>query len=418
MLSSRSRSRAWLRVLLGACFVLCIAVSVTSPLQLWDRRLYLNIDNSLGNVLSVVLWLVVAGLAGKLVARRKDRLGWLSVGILALAMAVAEVRDFKDEISKHLVADAGSETWLLLVAPFAIPLLVLASWTLWSQARSQTERALLIASGLFAVITLILDTIILPIGIAEEGSELMTSAMLIAVLLSILEWIPLSPTFVTWRFVTLVSLLTMLAVGILDAREYRIRVAGGIEDKPEFHHGPLSLVSQTLVVERDFLSRIDVWAESSGGGAELFLRLGSPGQPPIRESRTETSHPRWSNGTVTFEFAPITDSKGKTYEITIGALQPAPYVFVGLSSDDPIRESDVFLNGTPDSWSSDIALRLYTPGRGVTKLWTVIQDRGRTDVLVGVEVLAIWGWVMSVILWLMASGRSVPRGAEVKTKRL
>lgn len=409
VLSDNSRRHTTLRVLLASIFALSIALSVTSPLQLWDRRLYLNIDNSLGNVLSVLLWLIAVALAAALFARKRDRIGWLSVAILTLAIAIVEIRDFKDEISAWLVSDAGSETWILIFAPVVLPLLIVASRTLWSGTRSATQRALLIATGLFAAITLVLDNIILPLGVAEEGSEIMSSVMLIAVLLSILGWVPLAPTFFTWRFMAIITLLTVLPAGILDAREYRIRVAGGIEDKPEIHHGPLSLVSQTLTVDRDHLSRIDVWAESTGESAELILRLGSPGRPPIRESRTVTSHPRWSNRTVTFDFAPIPDSEGQTYEISVGALQPEPYVFVGLSTDDPIPESVVLVNHGADSSSSDLALRVYTPGRGLRWLATMLQDRARTDVLISVEFFVVWLWVVVAILWLTASSFNVSK---------
>lgn len=398
-----SRRSTQLRILLSATFVLCITLSVTSPLQLWDRRLYLNIDDSLGNGLSVLLWLIATALSGALMRRSKARVGWLSCAFLSLALAAAEIRDFKDEISAFFVSDAGSETWLLIFAPVAFPILILASRTLWSEARTKSQRVLLVFAGLFAAITLVLDIVILPIGVAEEGSELMTSVVLIVVLLSILGWVPLSPTFITWRFVWIVALLTVLTAGILDSREYRIRVAGGIEDKPEVFHGPLSLVSQTLTVDRDHLSRIDVWAESTGDSAELFLRLGPPGHPPLRESRTVTSHPRWANDTVTFEFAPIHDSKGQTYEISVGALLPEPHVFVGLSTDDPISESIVLLNKDADPWSTDLAMRMYTPGRGLRWTATMLQDRARTDVLISVEYLVVWLWVVVAILWLTAS---------------
>lgn len=407
VISGNSQRHTTLRVLLGSTLALSIALSVTSPLQLWDRRLYLNVDNSLGNGIAVVLWLLAAILAATLFARSRARIGWLSVGILALAVASAEIWDFKDEISASVISEASSKTWILLVAPVALPLLILASRTLWLEARSPTQRALVIATGFFAAVPLVLDSIRLPIGVAEEGSEMLASVMLIAVLLSILGWVPLSPTLIMWRYVAIVTVLTVLAAGILDAREYRIRVGGGVEDKPEIHHGPLSLVSQTLKIDRDFLSRIDIWAESTGGRAELFLRVGPPGRAPIRESSAATNHPRWSNGIVTFEFAPIPDSEGQTYEISIGALQPQPYVFVGLSTDDPISESVVLVNGNAHFWSSDLALRVHTPGRGLKWLVTMIQDRSRTDVLISVEFFVVWLWVVMAILWLTASSFNV-----------
>ena len=226
--------------------------------------------------------------------------------------------------------------------------------------------------------------------------------------MSILGWVPLSSTFVTWRFVAIAAALTVLAAGILDAREYEIRVAGTQGDRPEIDHGPLTVVSQTLPVDRAHLSHIDVWADSTGGDADLFLRLALPGQPPIRESRATTRHARWSDQTVTFSFAPISDSQGQTYEITIGSLQSSPYVFLGLSTDDPIPESVVQINGSSDSWGNDLALRAYTPGRGLVAFVALIQDRPYPDVWIVVEMLAIWLYGFVVIVWLTASRVHTP----------
>ena len=398
-----SRRSAYLRVLFAACLLLGIAISIASPLKIWDRRLYLAIDDSPGNMISVLFWCITAILAATLATRRRARLGWVSVGIIVLAIAIAEVRDFKDDISAFLVPEGNAATWMLIFAPIVLPLLLLAARTLWSEARSLTQRTLLVSVGVLVAVSLVLDVSMPPIGVAEEGSELIASLMLIAVLLSILEWIPLKPNFITWRFVAIVAVLVAVPVGVFDSREQPIRVAGGFEDKPEIHHGPLSLVSQTLRIERDHLSRIDVWAESTGGAAELFLRLGPPGHPPIRESRAVTRHPRWSNQTVTFEFAPIPTSRDKMYELEIGSLQANPNVFVGLSTDDPIPESVVHINRTSDPWANDLALRLHTPGRGLRWLITVIQDRGRADVLTIIEVLAVWLWVLVAVLWLYSS---------------
>ena len=387
VLASRSRHSVWLRFTLAAILVLSVAVAVASPLQPWQRRLELGVDGSFANASSVLLWLLATFLASRLAKHGRDRLGWLSVSALTLAIAVGEVRDVKDMLSKFFFSAAHPSAWMLAVAPIALPLLIIASRTLWLAGRRPTERALLIATGFFAAAPLILDSITVPIGIAEEGSEHMAAAVLVAVLMSILGWVTLSPSFVTWRFVVIVVVLTVSVAGILDARQYEIRVAGMYRDRPEFHHGPLTSVSQTLRVDRAHLSRIDIYAESAGGNAHLFLRLSPPGLPPIRESRATTNHPRWSNQTVTFAFAPIPDSKDQTYEITIGALNPTPFVFVGLSTNNPIPESSVLINEVSDPGSNDLALRAYTPGRGLVWLIAMLQDRDRTDVLIGIEVL-------------------------------
>lgn len=407
MLAKSSKYSVQLRLLLATIFVLSIALSFAADSGLWESRLDLESDRSIANAFSACLWLVVAALAGVLARRESLRSGWISVATLATFVAVGEFYDIKDLIPLFSFTDEHQSEWILVAAPVAIPLLILGSRALLTEARTAPQRALLLMSGVLAVVPLLLDSVEPPYRIAEEGSELMTSVVLIAVLLSILGWVPLSPTLITWRFVAIVTLLTVLPAVILDAREYRIRAAGGIEDKPEIYHGPLSRVSQTLTVDRNHLSRIDVWAESTGESAELFLRLGSPGHPPLRESRTVTNHPRWSNGTVTFDFAPIPDSAGQTYEISVGALQPEPYVFVGLSTDDPISESVLLVNEGTDSLSNDLALRISTSGRGLKWLVTMLQDRARSDVLTSIELFVVWLWGVVTILWLTASSFSV-----------
>lgn len=407
MLALPSKYSGQLRLLLATIFLLGIALSLAADSGLWERRLDLESDRSIANIFSACLWLFVAALAGLRARRSTLRFGWLSVATLATFVAVGEFYDIKDVIPLFSFSDEHQSEWILVTAPVAIPLLIFASRTLLTEAQTSTQRALLLVSGVLAVVPLILDNVEPPYRIAEEGSELMTSVVLIAVLLSILGWVPLSPAFLTWRFVAIVTLLTVLPAGFLDAREYRIRVAGGIGDTPEIYHGPLSLVSQTLTVDRNHLSRIDVWAESTGDSAELFLRLGSPGHPPIRESRTVTNHPRWSNQTVTFDFAPMPDSAGQTYEISVGALQVEPYVFVGLSTDDPISESVVLVNEDTDPLSNDLALRISTSGRGLRWFVSMLQDRARTDVLTSIELFVVWLWGVATILWLTASSFSV-----------
>lgn len=412
MLAISSTNSVQLRFLLATIFVLSIALSFAADSGLWESRLDLESDRSIANAFSACLWLVVAALAGVLAKRRSLRFGWMSVAALATFVAVGEFYDIKDLIPLFSFSDEHQSEWILVAAPVAIPLLLLGSRALLTEARTSAQRALLLMAGVLAVVPLLLDSVEPPYRIAEEGSELMTSVVLIALLLSILGWVPLSPNFITWRFVAIVALLTLLPAVILDAREYRIRVAGGIGDKPEIYHGPLSRVSQSLTVDRNHLSRIEVWAESTGESAELFLRLGSPGHPPLRESRTVTNHPRWSNGTVTFDFAPIPDSAGQTYEISVGALQPEPYVFVGLSTDDPISASVVLVNEDTDSLSNDLALRLTTSGRGLKWLVTMLQDRERTDVLTGIQLFVVWLWVLVTILWLTASSFNLSKSKQ------
>jgi hypothetical protein len=393
-----------LRLLLAAVFLLSVALSLATDSRLWESRLDLESDRSLANAFSVSLWLTVAVLAGLLSKRGNARLGWLSVSVLATVVAIGEVYDFKDVLPPMSFSEEHQSEWLVAMAPLAIPLLILASRALLLEARTSTQRALLLASAVFALAPLVLDSVEPPFRIAEEGSELMAAVVLIALLISILGWIPLSPTFITRRLLATVIVFTAVAGGILGAREYWIPMSATRGDLPEIDHGPLSFVSQQLPVNRSYLSRIDVWADVTSDAADLFLRLELPGQPPIRESRTTTSHPRWSSQTVSFTFAPIPDSEGRTYELTIGALEATPYVFVGMSSDDPIPHSVAQINGVPDEWSNDLAIRAFARGRGIAKVTSMIQDRFHMDILVASEGLLIWLWSVVLIIWFTSSG--------------
>ena len=403
MLGSRSGGITWVRLLVATAFAISLGLSLATSLRLWQEHLYLDSDASLGNAFSVGLWLVAAILAGTLARRGCNRLGWSSFVVLAVGVAIGDATEIKDMVGPVLLSTDDQRAWILLVAPVALPLLLLASRTLLFAARNQSQRALLLALGPFVTATLLLDNVAPPIGVAEEGSELMVAAVLIGLLVSVLGWVPLSPTIITWRFMVLVVAFTTIGGGILLVRDYWIPEASTYEHRPEIDHGPLSIVSQSIVVDRAYLSRIDMWAESVAGDAELFLRLAPPGQQPIRESRTTTSHPRWSDRTVTFHFEPIPDSQDHTYEISIGALQPSPYVFIGLSTDDSIPDSIVKINGISDSWANDLALRAYTSGRGPGRLAAMIQDRSYTDGLIVIELLISWLWVVVTILWLTAS---------------
>ena len=237
---------------------------------------------------------------------------------------------------------------------------------------------------------------------------MLAAAVLITLLVSMLGWVQISPTFLSARFILLVVSLTALGSGVLAIREYWVPEARTYEQRPEIDHGPLSSVSQKIVIDRAYLSRIDVWAESSAGEADLFLRLAQPGLPPLRESHTKTSHPRWSDGKISFHFTPIPDSMNRVYTVTIGSLQPSPYIFIGLSTDDAIPESDLLINGSPDPWGNDLALRAFTSGRGMSRFGAIIQDRSTTDRLILAEIALSWLFIVVALLWLEVSIFSLP----------
>lgn len=362
----------------------------------------LDSDKSVANVFSTLLWLIVTTLAALMAKRTKVYIGWLSVAILAAFVAAGEAYDFKDTVISELTSSPGQDAWLTIVGPIAIPLLLFAGRAFLGAARSMSQRTLLVMAIVFSAAPLRLDpidTIDLPIGIAEEGSELFAAVVLIALFVSFFGWVPIPQSLINWKLAILILGFTTLSGGSLLLREYWILAAQTAGDSPEIYHGPLSTLSQDLHVDRAFLSRIDVWAETSDGSADIFLRLAPPGKPPIRESRATTIHRRWSGDSITFTFDPVPDSGGKAWEISVGALQPRPYVFLGLSTDDPIPQSVVRVNGDRSQWSNDLALKAYTYGRGWYRLLSMSQYRTSTDVLITVEILLAWLWVVSSILW-------------------
>lgn len=406
MAAGRSRRASWTRVVVATAFGISFALSMTSFLRPGDEYLDLDSDGSIANAFAVSLWFIVALLAIFMARRTKARVGWISVTFLSAFVALGEAYDFKDTVIPLLISSNRQDAWLIVVGPIAIPGLFLASRALLGAARTMSQRIMLLTSMVFAVASLPLDPIEPPLGIAEEGSELFSSVVLIALLVSFLGWVPISHSLINWRLIVLLLAFTALSGGILLLREYWIPVAGTSDDSPEVHHGPLSAVSQDLHVDHAFLSRIDVWAETSDGSADLFLRLSAPEESPIRESRATTSNRRWSGKRVSFTFSPVAESGGRTWEITVGALQPTPYVFLGLSSDDPIPGSVVRVNESSDPWSNDLALHAYTFGRGGKLLLSMVQYRTARDVLIAVEILLAWLWVATGILWFTSSRSS------------
>ena len=141
---------------------------------------------------------------------------------------------------------------------------------------------------------------------------------------------------------------------------------------PWSYTGPVSLVEQRRFrATHDNLQRIDVWAEIDGGAsAEIFARLTPEGSDrPVRESRADVRGARFSNATVTFEFAPIPNSGGTLYTLAIGVLSgPTPYVFLGLTGDDVIPEGAAVVSGAPTPYADDVPMRTTWSGRFIERL--------------------------------------------------
>ncbi len=161
-------------------------------LAAWIDYIDPDIDGSLGNTYSSALWLGVAVMAAVLCRHADYRPGWSSIILLATALAIGEIHDFKDELEAAVTEKLLPVNWTVILAPVALPFLILATRALWTATRTSTLRALLIASSVLVLIALVLDSA-KPHGvwknIAEELSELMAAAILIAILASVLGWV-------------------------------------------------------------------------------------------------------------------------------------------------------------------------------------------------------------------------------------
>ena len=112
--------------------------------------------------------------------------------------------------------------------------------------------------------------------------------------------------------------------------EYQQEDERWVRDPARLYAGPVSLIEQQFRVNRDHLTRVEVWAFVDGdvdSTAEIFARLTPVGSAdgPIRESRAEVQHEQWSHKTVDFHFEPILDSGGTLYTLAVGVLSgPTP----------------------------------------------------------------------------------------------
>ena len=219
----------------------------------------------------------------------------------------------------------------------------------------------------------------------------------------------------TWRLrpKRLARLLTAtLGLALLAASGFLLVTNSHVSEntrgvvRPWAHTGPVSLVEQRFRADHDNLTRIDVWAEIDGGAsAEIFARLMPEGSDrPVRESRAEVRGARFSNTTVAFHFEPIPDSGGTLYTLAVGVLSgPMPYVFLGLTGDDVIREGAAVVNGAPTRYADALAMRTFWRGRFVEVLRMQGPKRlalaGQATVLIFLVVFPI------VATWRGLSGR-------------
>ena len=120
---------------------------------------------------------------------------------------------------------------------------------------------------------------------------------------------------------------------------------------------------------------------------------------PVRESRAAVTNTDWSEESVTFDFAPVSDSRDQTYRLSIGVLgPPSARVFLGLTGNDPLPGSSVIVNGEPTRWANDISMLGYWEGRGARVVIDAIRHEPTHLVLLIDLVLTISLWILAVAL--------------------
>jgi len=405
----------------------------------WLRELDAEVEVSLANSYSVVVWgaIAVLGLA-QLVrptpagARRWLRvLGWLSVAVLAALVALEEGLSRKDWVVADMAwIDAATlghdrvppnSRWLVLAVPLFAPLLAGAGWVFHTDQRGHPALRLctLLAAVLLmeAVAQDAFNVLNIPIPAwqqwMEESAQAVGAAALAVILVEMLAR-PQSayaaremPAGERWAVVAVGAALLAASAFSLASHRY-LKGDGWDITSPRFYTGPITMVEQPFGVHRDFFSRIDVWAYADGGPpgatAQIFARLTPEGSDrPIRQSRAEVHCTRFSNATATFEFEPIPDSSGKVYRLAVGALPgPVPWVFLGMNSGDTIAEGAALVSGAPTTHADDLALRTAWTGRSIDRVYP--QD-SRHWGLIGKVMGNIFVWVFLVVAtWSGLSG--------------
>ena len=403
-----------------------------APVNSFDKSYHLDgdLERSFINAYHGALLGVIAALAAAHVARAgAGRPRWLAVlgwPVTALGfafLAFAELTGFMD-ISDRATLVRG---WLIL------PVAAMAGWTLLRSQWRRPPRALLTAIALAAAGCAVIRDVMGHLysliyssevtSILEENYEMMAWSILVVVLISSL--IDPHPRTRPRNYLRIAGATTggvlglvALALGVFALTiEHHADDTGWTRAVPHVYTGPVSLVEQSIRVDHDYLSRLEVWVFVDGnarGHAEIFARLTPQGSTrPIRESRAVVSHKRFSNATVNFDFEPISDSGGKSYNVAIGVLSgPEPWVFLGLAGDDPNPHSEVVIAGTPTRYDNDLAMGTYWLGHGARVIRVFVQDDPRRVVLLGDIALTVSLWI-----FVIAAGSLALGGAE-RTSRL
>ena len=421
-----SNIRAWIPTafLSANCAVALLPVTGSSGLRwpwfsAWVDHLNSEFDTSLGNAYSVALWVAVFVLAAAHLRRPPVgrrwlwKAGWTSFALLAAMTALLETDDwYRNQLDGTIPVDeiAPHFHWMILAAPLALPLIALAGYSLWAIVRRNPRLRILAAiSVLLGFAAVARDSFFYlydptrsawPLFL-EDGSEIMSAAILVAILGGSLGRLPLFAGPVPWRrFLAAGSALSVVVAILALLPTYKYEWGSG---SPDNYTGPIALIEQDIGVHHPYLSSISVWSYVKPGSAdqaEILLRLTPLGQDrPSRESSAVVRNTDWNEKPVNFAFAPIPESRDQTYRLTIGVLgPPSAQVFLGLTGNDPIPDSSVTINGEPTRWANDLSFLGHWEGRGARVIVDAIRHTPSHLVLIIDLVLTALLCLLSVTL--------------------
>ena len=385
----------------------------------WVDHLNSEFDTSLGNAWSVALWVAVLVLAmahirrPRVGRRRLWIAGWVSFAFLAAVTALLETNDsYRNQLDGTIPIDeiAPHFHWIILATPLALPLIALAGYVLWGVVRDNPGLRVLsgisILLGFAAVVRDSFFYLYDPVRnswplFLEDGSEIMSAAILVTILTGSLGRLPLYAGPQPWRrFLALGAALSVVAATFALLPTYKYDWGSG---PPDNYTGPVALIEQDISVHHPFLSRIDVWSYVTAGSAQqadIFMRLTPIGEEqPIRESKASVRNTDWHDDPVTFDFAPLADSRGQVYRLAVGVLgPPSAQVFLGLTGNDPLPDSSVVINGEPTRWANDLSMRGHWEGRGARVLVDAIRYEPTHLVLLIDLLLTVSLWFLAVVL--------------------
>lgn len=424
---------------------LAVHMALTVPLAVlvadwdwfdWFRHFNLDSEGTAANLYSGILWGAVAALAaGQLfrpeAATRTPRwlwvIGWLSAALLAALVAVEEVAGVKNAFGKwgalypYLEALGVGDLpvtvrWAALVAVPIAPLAAAAAWVAYVSLRRHPALAMLtvaaLALGAGAIVRDGLSdrygTKVAWAMFIEDASEFMASAILAVVLVERLASRGGSVAAAAdhrrpWggRWAALVVALALLAACVPALlTQYEWEETGTA--RPLFYAGPVTQVEQPFQAQLDQLTRVKVWAsagarERGADAARVLARLTPWGaDAPVHEARAEVRHDRSRPRPVDLEFAPIADSKGERFVLTIRSLsEPRPHLFLGLTGRGALPHGVVLVNGVAHERHLAMSTHAITRGDGVIHD-LLTRDRRRL-LLIGDIATTVFLWVFAAV---------------------